>query len=78
MPWPVDRATREDNTKAMAGYLHAVLDWLNTPRTPPDWSARVLMRDGRRWVRVEERAAAIGKSPEPFILTAGRILRRSA
>jgi len=56
MPWPAGLAggawTADDG---LGRYLREILAWLEGPASPAGWSARVLDRDGRWWVRVEQR-----------------------
>jgi Ca-activated chloride channel homolog len=65
MPWPVDQA---DKTR-LDDRLKNIIDWLQTVRTPTDWSTRLVARGNHWWVRVEEKPEAIGRSQEPFIAT---------
>lgn len=63
MPWAVGQASGDwTSGDALARHLGTVLNWLASPMTPPNWTAR-LTQDGGRWrVRVEESAAALPQS----------------
>ncbi|MCX5647817.1 MAG: VWA domain-containing protein [Planctomycetota bacterium] len=64
MPWPAGLAggawTADDG---LGRYLREILAWLEGPASPAGWSARVLDRDGRWWVRVEQRNVPNGAGP---------------
>jgi Mg-chelatase subunit ChlD len=76
MPWSVDDPNIPWQTNNILGKdLHAILDWLHTTRMPTDWSARLVERGRRLFVRVEERTETIGKPREPFIVSRGSVQR---
>lgn len=68
MPWPAGDAPPAWQTDGvLAERLAQVIAWLVSAKVPTDWSARLVRREGAWWVRVEERAQAIGRSSAPFV-----------
>ena len=65
MPWPVGEAPEPWRAAdALPRYLADVVAYVAGPGGVPDWSARIVERDGRRLVRIEEPAGALaGEGP---------------
>jgi Ca-activated chloride channel homolog len=54
MPWPVSHPGTPWNAgNLLHNDLRAILDWLRATQSPTDWSARLVARDNRWYVRVE-------------------------
>lgn len=70
MPWPVgDLPPAWTADGLLQRHLAAVLAALAPPGPPTDWTARLLERDGRWHVRVEERPSALAGPPAAFVAT---------
>ncbi len=68
MPWPVGSIPWQNDADTQAQF-RPLLAWLSAQALPTDWSARLVRRGGGWWVRVEQRAEAIGGSSAPFVAT---------
>ncbi|HUU10807.1 MAG TPA: vWA domain-containing protein [Phycisphaerae bacterium] len=68
MPWPAgDAPAAWQADGVLDDRLAQVIAWLVSAKVPTDWSARLVRHEGAWWVRVEERADAIGRSSSPFL-----------